>query len=314
MSTFIPSRLMFGTMASTRTYDDHADVSEAEAALREGLERGIRWLHCAEHYGMGEAFALLRRVLARHPAADAVKVVAKLDVHPERFVEGPEGILSTLRGLGRERIDYAQLVPWSPWAGSSVLPVMRILDDLEHGGPLLERIQIHREAGRLGHVGIEVFEPAQARRAAAIAGIDFIVADHSILRRVVHAGAVPLAVARGQVELFAIRPLAGGWLTSRYQRLDDFALEDRRREWYASGEALRACVEPLLREHGLDWVEAALRFLHQHPHPQRIAVGMRTVAHVRAATAEHMSEPLPQALYDALDAAIAQPAALEPDD
>jgi aryl-alcohol dehydrogenase-like predicted oxidoreductase len=168
-----------------------------------------------------------------------------------------------------------------------------------------------RQQGKIRHLGAEVQTVAQLAASVA-SGLDFVVCDQSIIRHVVRPAHVPWQIAVGTIECFAIRPLAGGWLTNSYQRIGDFAEGDRRREWYAVGEAARARVAGLCEAAGIPIYEAALRFLLMRPYPQRIVIGTRTPEQLLAALDPRLLTPLPDLLDQAFQTYIEQPFLLEP--
>jgi aryl-alcohol dehydrogenase-like predicted oxidoreductase len=304
------TRVAFGTMGLTPVYNSGADFSAVDRTLRRGLELGIRVFHTAQHYGDGRALELLGRTLAGR--GDGAEVVAKIDVHPDRLLSGPEGIESTCALLGRERLDTAQLVGWSPWADRPI-PVTEILDDLEAGGRIADQVGRLREQGRIGRVAVEVFTPEEAARAATLPEVAMVVCDQSLIRQTLPPERAGEAFRSGRVEVMAIRPLAGGWLTDRYQSLADFASGDRRRDWYAAAEPYRRRIAETLAGTGIGVQEAALRFLHQESFPQAIAVGMRTVSQVEAALRPECTLPLPEELYETLLNLFDQPVVIEED-
>jgi aryl-alcohol dehydrogenase-like predicted oxidoreductase len=305
------TRVAFGTMGLTPIYNSDADFSEAERALRLGLDLGIRVFHTAQHYGDGRALELLGRTLAGRGPGD-VEIVAKIDVHPDRLLPGPEGIDSTCSQLGREHLDTAQLVGWSPWADQPI-PVTEILDDLEAGGRIAEQVGRLRDQGRIGRIAVEVFTPEEAARAATLPEVAMVVCDQSLIRQTLPPEKAGEAFRSGRVEVMAIRPLAGGWLTERYERLEDFAAGDRRRDWYAAAEPYRRRIAEALAGTGIGVQEAALRFLHQEAFPQAIAVGMRTVSQVEAALRPECARPLPEEIYQKLLSLFDQPVVIEED-
>ena len=303
------TRIAFGTMGLTPAYNPGADLREADRAVQRALDLGVRVFHCAEHYGDGAVLQTLGRLLEDRGIDDA-HVVVKIDVHPERFLSGPEGIESTCGHLGRERLDTVQLVGWSPWADEQI-PASEILDDLEAGGPIATQVHRLRDQGRIGRLALEAEHLEDAERAATVPGIDLVVCDQSIIRQVVPPGEAGEAFRSGRVEVLAIRPLAGGWLTDRYRALDDFDAGDNRREWYFLAEPYRQRVAEVLEGSGIGIYEAALRFLHQGRFPQVIAVGMRTVAQVEAALRPECARPLPEAVYQRLVDLFDQPVVIE---
>lgn len=305
------TRIAFGTMALTNVYNPGADLGEAADALVSALDAGVRVLHTARHYGDGAAYRMVREIAGRHPSAPEQQIIVKIDGAPARLRSGAEGVCTARDELGRDGLD-AQLV--ESWPGQPEHSSLEdVLDDLESGGPRQEMLAALRADGTVRRVGIEAYGTAHVRRAVLCPGIDFVVCDMSAIRQVVPAHDVPAPIADGRVELVAIRPLAGGWLTDRYATLDDFAADDNRRDWYALAEQYRPRVAELFAAYGIDLLQGSLRFLHSLPYVGTIVVGTRTAGQVRAALDPAAARPLPDELVAELVACYPQPVVIELD-
>lgn len=303
----IVDRLVLGTMALTPVYNPDADLSEAASVLDFAYDRGIRHYHTAGHYGDGAAYEALRGLCSRRK--DDLQLIVKIEGALERLFDGPEGIDTSLRGLGRDSIDYVQMVESREDMPDPVSQT-EVLHALAPGRPLRAQLEKARQAGRLRSLGAEIQTSAHLDLALTL-DLDFVVGDQSILRHVVPIQA-PEPIADRRIELFAIRPLAGGWLTRRYARLEDFAPRDNRRLWYVAGAPLRERIAALCEDHGVAIEQAALRFLLMRPYPHRIVLGCRTRAQLEAALDPALLEPLPADLFAALRKLARQPFVLEP--
>jgi aryl-alcohol dehydrogenase-like predicted oxidoreductase len=302
------SRLAFGTMALTDLYNPAADLHEGEAALALALDSGVTMFHTAAHYGDGSAMTMLRRALSG--AAAATTVCVKIEGSLARLFDGPEGIDSSLRLLGRECIEFAQIVESQDEVADRVT-IEQVYAGLRVGAELRQSLETARRGGKIRMLGAEAYMPHHVREAIAC-GLDFVVCDQSIIRHVINPRATPPAITSGAVKFLAIRPLAGGWLTPRYVKLSDFATQDRRRAWYAAGAAARPKVQQLCNRYRIDIYSAAMRFLLSRPYPHWIALGMRSVNQVQAALDPRLMTPLPSNIDSAFQDLFDQPFALEP--
>lgn len=300
-------RIAIGTLPMVRGYDSTADVSEAVAVIRAAVRLGITMFHTAAHYGDGRALTLLAQTL-RDPR-DRIQVVAKIEGKHERLMDGPEGIDVTLRGLGRAKIDYVQLVE-SRDEFTQPIDQTAVLRQLGPGAPLRDMLEQLRHRGVIGKVGVEVQTPHHLHLALE-SDLDFIVGDQSALRQIVNPSSPPAAIAHNKVEFIAIRPLAGGWLTSRYCQLSAFAPDDNRRKWYAAGEHARKGIDQVCKDFGIPIREASMRFLLMRQFPHKIVIGVRTLQQLHASLREEFLTPLPQALDIALQQLLPQPFAME---
>lgn len=303
----IVNRIAIGTLPMVHGYDGTADVSEAAGVIRAAVQHGITMFHTAAHYGDGKALALLGQSLGG--LRDEVKIVAKIEGKHERLVDGPEGINVTLRGLGRTRIDYVQLVE-SRDEFTEPVDQQVVLTQLRHDAPLRENLEQLRHRGLIGKIGAEV-QTEQQLQLALKSDLDFIVGDQSAMRQIVNPSSPPAALTLNRVEFIAIRPLAGGWLTSRYDRLDAFAPDDNRRKWYSAGEGARRRIDEVCKDFGIPIREAAMRFLLMRSVPHKIVIGVRTLRQLYETLSEELLTPLPEGLDLALQRLLPQPFAME---
>jgi len=132
---------------------DHSRDAEQIAALRLGIELGMNFIDTAEVYGAGHSEELVGRVLTGQ--RDAVFLASKVSPeHLDAKALATACDRSLLR-LGTDRIDLYQV----HWPNPAV-PLEETL-----GG--LVRL---REQGKIRHIGVSNFSPAEVRRVRSILG------------------------------------------------------------------------------------------------------------------------------------------------
>lgn len=303
------SPIALGTMALVSTYNDNEDTSSAALVIEEAFDSGIRLFHCAGHYGDGYAFSLLRHTLTGDAKARS-QVCVKIEGQLERLFDGPEGLDSSLSALGRETIDFAQLVESRDDVPDRVT-MTEVLEQLKPGKRLRHRLEEARKAGKLQKLGAEI-QTKEHLELALQCELDFFVGDQSLIRQTIPVRSAPREIEAGEIDFIAIRPLAGGWLTDKYRCLEDFSAGDHRREWYAAGESARWRVSEVCESYGIDLYAAAMRFLLGNHLPRFVVVGARTQTQLRAAMQPGLNEPLPPEILNAFLSLFDQPFDLEP--
>ena len=208
--------------------------------------------------------------------------------------------------------DFAQLVESDPDYTTRVNPD-DIIRDLHIQGPTFEAISRLKSDGLIRKIGVEVYNPEQLRKGVDCPALDFVVLDQSIIRQTAFEKDVLELISKNDMGVFAIRPLAGGWLTNTYRCLGDFSPGDKRTQWYWPGESYRKPVAQFCEKNSLDITETAIRFLLGQTVISSIVIGMRTVKHVNQALAALDKGPLPGALQEELESLFQQPIILEPE-
>ena len=293
-------------MALTDVYDPCNNVN-GDMLLQYAYEQGIRYYHTAFHYGNGKAYSFLNSILSHND----VKLVVKIMGDPLRIIDGLDGIRHFFNYVNKDTIDYMQLVPTSD-DFSDGYSISDIAKDITEGGPLSVILSKLHNEGKYQHLGIEVWNENELQMITKSNAFSFIVSDHSVIRRVIHSQKAEELLFNSGIQLFAIRPLASGWLTNNYVRLTDFSETDRRKEWYYPGEELRRQVQQLTEKYNLNLQETCFRFLKNERIVSGIVIGMSSVSQITENCKYDQMLPLDNDLYIALKGLFQQPIVLEP--
>ena len=124
-----------------------------------------------------------------------------------------------------------------------------------------------------------------------------------------------------KIAFYAYNPLAGGYLTDRYQRSDQqveqgarFSAESwqgkmyRARYWHEEYFDALDVIRPVAKKHGLTEAECALRWMNHHSKLKReygdaIIIGASSVHHIESNMKDLDKGPLPEEVVKALDQA-----------
>ena len=167
------------------------DDDESIAAIHRALEHGINWIDTAAAYGFGHSEEVVGRVLAGLPERDRPYVFTKASL-----IEGPgrrvihsltrESILreaaASVKRLGVEAIDLYQ-IHW---------PIPE--QDIEEGWAAFAAL---KDEGLVRHIGVSNFDVAQLRRIEAIARVETLQPQYSLIERDVADGDPAVRRARG---------------------------------------------------------------------------------------------------------------------
>jgi aryl-alcohol dehydrogenase-like predicted oxidoreductase len=304
------SVLTFGSMALSNVYNPNVILSEAERTLSMALEAGMNCIHTAYHYGNGQTFIFIKSVINKYKK-NGIKVIAKIDGHPDRMLVADDGIDNTRKLLGIDRIDFAQFVE-SNCKYPDIIKPMDIIDDILIEGKTFDKICKFKDKQLIKYAGIEAYTPDELELSLKIPIIDFVVIDQSIIRQVAHGEDIIDKINKSNKLIFAIRPLAGGWLTNKYELITDFPVFDNRREWYSIGEKYRKDVALIAQRENIDITELAIRFLINQNFISSIVIGLRTLNQLEIAIESVKKGALNQELYNELQNLFAQPIILEP--
>ncbi|MEA2424169.1 MAG: hypothetical protein QOH13_579, partial [Thermoleophilaceae bacterium] len=215
------------------------DEREATAAIRHALELGVNMFDTAQAYGFGASERLLGRALAPELRSrrDEIVIATKgglrrnggdqvvRDASPAWLRAGVE---QSLRALGVDHIDLYQL-HW-PDPAESVA---------ETAGALQELV----EEGKIRHVGVSNFDPAQMAAFARSRPVETLQPPYHLFRRDIEAEILPYC-AEHDIGVLVYGPLAHGLLTGAVDEETTFEASD----WRAAsrlfrGDALRRNVE-----------------------------------------------------------------------
>jgi len=193
------------------------------AAIHHALELGVNWIDTAAAYGFGHSEEVVGRALEGLSERPLVFTKASLLEGPARTVLHSlrrDSILreaeASLTRLGVDAIDLYQ-IHW---------PVPDA--DIEEGWGAMAEL---KEQGLVRHVGVSNFDVAQMRRIQAIAPIETLQPEYSLIAREVETEVLPWAEAEG-IGVIAYSPMGSGLLTGKMtrERIESLPVDDWRRD------------------------------------------------------------------------------------
>jgi aryl-alcohol dehydrogenase-like predicted oxidoreductase len=207
------STLALGTM----TFGSEADEKASGDILTAYVEGGGNFIDTADVYSAGASEEIIGRWLAAHPADAANIVIATKGRFP--IVEGPNSLGTSrrhlrtalddsLRRLAVDHIDLYQMHAWD--ALTPIEETLRFLDDAVAAGKI-------GYYGFSNYVGWQLTKAVDAAKAHGWAPPVTLQPHYNLLVRGIEHEIVPAALDAG-MGLLPWSPLAGGWLTGKYQR------------------------------------------------------------------------------------------------
>jgi aryl-alcohol dehydrogenase-like predicted oxidoreductase len=201
----------------TMTFGDEADEETSGRIIETYIEAGGNFLDTADVYSKGVSEQIIGRWLASHPTDAEQLVIATKG----RFPMGPgandygasrrhlrDALDSSLARLGVDYVDLYQIHAFD--ALTPLEETLRFLDDAV-------------STGKIGAYGFSNFTGWQLTKAAWIAKVHgwappvTLQPQYSLLVRGIEHEIVPAALDSG-LGLLPWSPLAGGWLSGKYQR------------------------------------------------------------------------------------------------
>src|SRR5262245_10373452 len=279
----------FGGMGSAPAFYGMGDSEqEAFALMDRAWDAGINFFDTADAYGGGRSEALIGRWLTQTRA----NVRARLRLTSKVFT--PVGPGPNDRGLSRRHIlrqVEASLVRLQtdrldmylihePDPDTRLEETVRALDDLVHAGKVLYVGASNIEAWRLAR-GPRISDKESRHR------FEWVQNSYSLLDRAAEHEVFPLCTDQG-LGFTAFSPLAGGWLTGKYDREGPYPPGSRmtlRPEPYlhllteTTFAGLRH-LEKAARERGTAMSTLALAWVLHHPQMTAAIVGPRRPEHL----------------------------------
>ncbi len=261
------------------------DGAEAERILRLAVERGVRWLDTAPGYG--DAEARIGALLPPGTRPDDLRICSKLPALPPGLESRAlrQHITEALDG-SRRRLRTERLHAW----------LLHGPDDLDrYGRVLLDALQEHRDAGRVGRIGVSVYGPAGAAALLEVPELQAVQLPYNLLDRRCAEGGLMSRLAAGGVLRFARSALLQGLLV-----LDPASRSptDPATDWL-----LR--VRALLTRHGLDPVAGAVAFAAMSG-ADFVVLGAERADQLSGAL-DALHTPLPSAFLAEVTAGLADP-------
>jgi aryl-alcohol dehydrogenase-like predicted oxidoreductase len=283
-----------GTVVSTQalgtmTFGAEADEATSGAIMTAYVEAGGTFFDTADVYSSGVSEEIIGRWLAAHPTDAAQVVLATKGRFP--MGSGPNDLgLSrrhlrtalddSLRRLGVDHVDLYQVHAWD--ALTPLDETLRFLDDAV-------------SAGKIGYYGFSNYLGWQLTKAVHVAAAHGWAApvtlqpQYNLLVRDIEHEVVPAAVDAG-IGLLPWSPLAGGWLTGKYQRDVNPSGSTRLGEnptrgmeaWEARNADERTwrvldAVAEVAAAHGATSSQVSLAWLAAQPAVTSVILGARTV-------------------------------------
>jgi len=268
--------------------------AEGHAQMDLALDRGVNFIDTAEMYSVpvtaetyGRSEEIIGSWLASRGTRDRVVVATKAVGPGERLGHIRDGkpklnrahltqaVEDSLRRLRTDWIDLYQL-HWPERSVNSFGKLGYVHVEDEDTTPIAETLAVLGDlvkAGKIRHVGLSNETPwgmmsfAHIADAAGLPRPVSVQNAYNLVNRAFEVGCAEVAI-REDIGLLAYSPLAGGWLTGKYDggarpagaRMTEFADYFRRYSGEA-GQAAIAAYVALAREHGLDPAQMALAYV-----------------------------------------------------
>lgn len=255
------------------------DDEDSMATMRAALKKGVNWIDTAAAYGLGHSEELVGKLCRDIPvserpliftkcglpwkdgAGEAYNDISQASIHKE--------IDMSLKRLGVDVIDLYQ-IHW---------PIPD--EDLESAWETMAEL---KRAGKVRYIGGSNFSVAQLERASAIAPVDTMQPNYSLLNRDVEKEVLPWCASRGS-GVICYSPMASGMLSGKMtrERIKSLADDDWRK---SKSDMLRepqlsynlSLVEQLTEignKHGNSPGEIAIAWVLSNPAVTAAITGMR---------------------------------------
>ena len=259
-SGLMVSALGLGCMGMSEFYGDTSDEEESITVIHRSLDIGINFLDTADMYGVGRNEQLVGKAI--RDRRDKVVLATKFgNVRtPDGGFAGVAGnpkyvreaCDASLKRLGVDEIDlYYQ---------HRVDPETPIEDTI---GAMSELVK----AGKVRYLGMSEAAPATLRRAVAVHPIAALQTEYSLWSREPEDEILPTCRELG-IGFVAYSPLGRGFLTGRFQSIDDFDKDDFRRnaprfqgENFAKNLEVVHQIEKIAQEKGVKPSQLALAWV-----------------------------------------------------
>jgi aryl-alcohol dehydrogenase-like predicted oxidoreductase len=274
--------MMFGAWGET-------DHDKSIAIIHRALDAGINFIDTADVYSRGESEEIVGKALAggkRDNVILATKVHGTMGDDPNEFGNTRRWIIreveNSLRRLKTDWIDLYQI--HRPEPDTDIDDTLGALTDLVR-------------AGKVRYIGSSTFPPSRIVEAQWVAekrGRERFRCEqppYSMLIRGIETDVLPTCRRYG-MGVIPWSPLAGGWLSGRYRKGQDFELSRRaamlpkRYDMSIPGNQRKLdaadALAQLAEEAGITLIEMALAFVIRHPAVTAAIIGPRTMEHLES--------------------------------
>jgi aryl-alcohol dehydrogenase-like predicted oxidoreductase len=207
------SNLCLGTM----TFGAETAEKQAFAQLDRFVEAGGNFLDTADVYSRGAAEVMVGSWLAERPGVRERLVIATKGRFP--MGEGPNdaglsrvhlarALDASLRRLGLDYVDLYQAHAWDPL--TPLEETLAFFDGAVRAGKI-------RYAGVSNFIGWQLQKAAMLTQQRGLAPIVTLQPQYNLLARDIELEVVPVCLNEG-IGILPWSPLAGGWLTGKYER------------------------------------------------------------------------------------------------
>ncbi len=211
------------------------DDDDSIAAIHRALDLGVNWIDTAAQYGFGHSEEVVGRAIAGRRDRPFVftkcgqpEGPGRTTTHSLRRDSIRRELEGSLTRLGVDAIDLYQIH----------FPIPD--EDLEEGWATLAEA---RDEGLVRHIGVSNFDVPQIRRAQAVAPVETLQPQYSLIARDVEDGILPAAEGDG-IGVIVYSPMGSGMLSGGMTRDRIASLPDD--DWRRDDARFR---EPLLTRH-----------------------------------------------------------------
>jgi aryl-alcohol dehydrogenase-like predicted oxidoreductase len=279
----------FGGIGSAPAFFGQGESEEEAFALMDAAwELGVTLFDTADAYGGGRSERAIGRWLARRGSEVRERLVLSTKVFhsvagdPEDRGLAPARVRRQLEGslarLGVERVDL--YLTHAPDPETAIGETLEALDGLVR-------------VGKVGAIGAsnssaaELEEALQASEEQGLARFEWVQNSYSLLERDDEEDVLPLC-ARNGLGYTPFSPLAGGWLTGKYQRGEPYPAGSRmtlRPEPYEEIAVERTfdgleALQAAARERETDMATLALAWVLENPLVTAVIIGPRRPEHL----------------------------------
>ena len=297
------SEIGFGAWGIGKSEWVGAEDEQSLQALKAARDAGVTLFDTALAYGDGHSEQLIAQAFGKSSeVVIASKVPPKNRIWPAhagtplREAFPREYVLecldSSLKNLGRERVDVYQFHVWTDeWAAES---------------EWLETVRTMKDSGKVRAVGISIndHQPSNSLQALGTGLIDEVQVIFNIFDQSPEDELLPYCQKHG-IAVLARVPFDEGSLTGNIRPGTEFPVGDFRNGYFGGERKQEAWdkVQGMVRDTNTPlekMPELALRFCLSHPAVSSVIPGMRSAKHVAGNVAASDAGALPQKTLDAL--------------